>query len=69
MGQVEAVQAVHTRERKTRGKRKINIEYTFTTPDSMMLKGVFTTSKVKAVTSGDEVAVLYIDDELLHILL
>jgi hypothetical protein len=69
MGQVEAVQAGHSGKRKIRGERKINIEYTFTTPDGMRLKGAFTTSKAKAAASGDEVAVWYIDNELLHILL
>jgi hypothetical protein len=67
-GHVEAIQVMHRAKRKITGKKSITIEYAFTTPDGELLRGTFATSKVKAVTSGDEVAVWYIN-EFLYILL
>jgi hypothetical protein len=67
-GHVEAIQVVEKSKEKPRGRKKINIEYTFTSPDNERLRGVFTTSKIKAAASGDEVAVWYIKKSL-HILL
>jgi hypothetical protein len=72
IGHVESVHVVEENKGKSKGRRKINIEYSFVIPYLYVEKGsetgVFTTSKVRAVASGDEVAVWYINPAL-HVLL
>jgi hypothetical protein len=67
-GCVDTAHIIHGGKRKIRGRKKISIEYTFTAREGETMRGFFTTSKVKAVTSGDEIAVWYVN-KFLHILL